>query len=93
MWIPPHDGLDDTRDFNRLARIKDSGLTVMRMGNADAQFEAKDREEKSQASSHVVISYWGVSTVRPTSVEDPGIVKIAVTAHLFDGAELLAGFQ
>src|SRR5262249_6296243 len=56
MRIAPRHGLDDAADFDSLARIEDTRLTVMRVSKAHEHVETQDQAYEPHESSHVVIS-------------------------------------
>src|SRR5688572_7031421 len=54
MRVAPRHGLDDAADFDRLRRIEDAGLTVMRVSNAHEHVESQDQAHEPHELSHVV---------------------------------------
>src|SRR6185295_9322633 len=61
MRVAPRHGLDDAGNFDRLTRIEDTGLTVMRVSRAHEHTQSQDHTHEPHELSHVVISCLGTA--------------------------------
>src|SRR5262245_33149410 len=56
MRVAPRHGLDDTGDFDRLVRIEDTGLAVMRVSEVAGHGETQDNAHDPDELAHIVTS-------------------------------------